>query len=180
MTDLFSDIATQRRQIADTLEQFTPDQWSTPSLCQGWTIQEVADHLTAGWNIGVSRFALRMIRAGGRFARANQRFGHRLGARPPEEIIADLRANANHRFTPPGSGPEAPLTDCIIHAQDMLVPIDIHYQTRLTQSYLESTAPITVDPAPILDQRAQTRSPEASSSTGSEHRAFGRFRRTHS
>ena len=40
----------------------------------------------------------------------------------PAACVAGLRDNATSRFTPPGSGPEAPLTDVIVHGADMLVP----------------------------------------------------------
>ena len=35
--------------------------------------------------------------------------------RSTTDIIEELRANAEHRFTPPDMGPEAPLGDIIIH-----------------------------------------------------------------
>ena len=128
MTDLFTHITDQRNQIADTLENLTQEQWSTTSLCTEWTVQEVAGHLTTGWNIGLGQFALGLVKARGNFGRANERFGRQLGARPTDEIIADLRDNAADRFTPPGAGPEAPLIDCILHAQDMFIPLDIAYE----------------------------------------------------
>ncbi len=40
----------------------------------------------------------------------------------PAACVAGLRDHADSRFTPPGSGPEAPLTDVIVHGADMLVP----------------------------------------------------------
>ena len=126
---LFDLVADQRRRIADALETLSPEQWSLPSRCGGWTVQEVAGHLTAGWNISLPRFLLGLVRARGSFNRANARFGRELGGRPPAEIIADLRANAGHRFTPPGAGPEAPLSDCLVHAHDMFGPAGIEWTT---------------------------------------------------
>jgi uncharacterized protein (TIGR03083 family) len=41
------------------------------------------------------------------------------------ELIDLLRANAEHRFTPPGLGPEAPLTDVVVHGQDIARPLGI-------------------------------------------------------
>ncbi|MCH7790075.1 MAG: maleylpyruvate isomerase family mycothiol-dependent enzyme [Acidobacteria bacterium] len=128
MTDLFTHITDQRNQIADTLENLTQEQWSTTSLCADWTVQEVAGHLTTGWNVGLGQFALGLAKARGNFARANERFGRQLGARPTDQIVADLRDNAADRFTPPGTGPEAPLIDCIVHSQDMFIPLDIAYE----------------------------------------------------
>ncbi|MDH3755005.1 MAG: maleylpyruvate isomerase family mycothiol-dependent enzyme, partial [Acidimicrobiia bacterium] len=120
--DNFALIAEQRRRVADTLAGLTDDQWSEPSLCGDWTVQHVAGHLSSGWNISTPRFIRGLVRARGSFNNANARFGRELGARSTEEIIADLRANAEHTFTPPGAGSEAPLADVLVHAQDMFIP----------------------------------------------------------
>ena len=53
------------------------------------------------------------------------RVAHRLADRlDPAACVAGLRDNAASRFTPPGSGPEAPLSDVLVHGADMLVPFD--------------------------------------------------------
>ena len=36
----------QRVALADLLDTLTPEQWSTPSLCEGWTVRDVAAHLS--------------------------------------------------------------------------------------------------------------------------------------
>ena len=43
--DLFRRTAANRRRAADLLAGLTPEQWSTPSLCAGWTVRELAGHL---------------------------------------------------------------------------------------------------------------------------------------
>jgi hypothetical protein len=40
-------IRTERRALIEYLETLTPEQWATPSLCQGWRVQDVAAHLAA-------------------------------------------------------------------------------------------------------------------------------------
>lgn len=129
MTDelLFDHVAEQRRAIAERLDSLSGEQWAQSSRCEGWTVQEVAGHLTAGWNVSIPRFLLGLVRARGSFHAANARFGRELGARPPTDIVADLRAHATHRFTPPGAGPEAPLSDCLVHAHDMFDPTGVDW-----------------------------------------------------
>ena len=97
-------IADERRGLADLLEGFDAQQWATPSLCDGWTVQASAGHLTAGWNVSLPRFVGNIIRYRN-FDRANLHLGLALGDRPPAAIVADLRDHAEHRFTPPGFGP---------------------------------------------------------------------------
>jgi len=127
LTDMFDIIADQRNRIADQLEALDADQWQQPSLCGEWTVQQVAAHLTTGWNVSLPRFGLAVLKARGDFHRANNQLACTLAERSPAEIVADLRANAAHQFTPPGAGAEAPLADCIVHARDMFEPLDIDY-----------------------------------------------------
>jgi len=42
-------IAAERRELADLLDELTPAQWDTPSLCAGWRVREVAAHMSQGF-----------------------------------------------------------------------------------------------------------------------------------
>ena len=37
----------ERSEMADTLGSLSSDQWSTPSWCQGWSVQDAAGHILA-------------------------------------------------------------------------------------------------------------------------------------
>ena len=50
-----------------------------------------------------------------------------------------MRANAESHFTPPGSGPLAPLTDTLIHGQDLRLPLGIE-DRRPTERWAQSLA----------------------------------------
>ena len=120
--DLFPLIATERRRLADALETLSPAEWEAPSLCAGWTVHVVAAHLNAPFEVSMPSMLLEVARArslDGGFDRAAHRVAGRLD---PAACVAGLRDNATSRFTPPGSGPEAPLTDVIVHGVDMLEP----------------------------------------------------------
>ena len=43
---LWAAIDTQRLYTADLLDGLTPAEWDAPSLCDGWTVRDVAAHLT--------------------------------------------------------------------------------------------------------------------------------------
>lgn len=123
--EAFGMIAEERRALADLLDTLTPEQWATPSLCAGWTVREVAAHLVVPFEVSVPSLMLRLVRSLGSYDRAMDGATREVAARPTTELAARLRANADHRFTPPMSGPEAPLTDVVVHGQDIRRPLGI-------------------------------------------------------
>lgn len=120
----FAAVAEGRRALAGTLAELDDAQWASPSLCGDWDVHTVAAHLTSGWNVGAGSFLWLMIRHGG-FHGANEALTARLAARSHEAVVADLRDHADERFTPPGHGPEMPLTDVVVHGLDMLRPLGL-------------------------------------------------------
>lgn len=118
-------IAAERRAVADLLEGLTPEQQLAQSLCEAWTVRQVAGHLIVPLEVSMPRFMIAMLRRRGNFDAANVDLAVRAAERPWREIVATLRAKAHHRFTPPGQGPAAPLTDVIVHSLDMTVPLGI-------------------------------------------------------
>lgn len=120
----FAAVAADRRALAVTLAGLDDDQWATPSLCGEWDVRHVVAHLTSGWNVGAAGFAWLMLRHRG-FHGANEALTARLAERPTEAIVADLRDHADERFTPPGFGPEMPLTDVLVHGLDALRPLGL-------------------------------------------------------
>jgi uncharacterized protein (TIGR03083 family) len=123
--DYFPVIAAERLAIADMLDELSPQQWETQSLCAGWSVRHVAAHLSVVLTRGMGTFLVAAIRAGGNLDRANRIVVAREATRPIPDIVGDLRANAASRFTPPTFGSEAPLTEVLLHGEDMRVPLGI-------------------------------------------------------
>lgn len=122
--DTFGLIAAERSRLADELADLTPAEWGRPSLCGEWSIHEVAAHLNVPFAVKPHSFLVGLAKARGNFDLANARFARELAQKmDPAACVAGLRANAEHRFKPPGYGPEAPLTDVIVHGADMLRPL---------------------------------------------------------
>lgn len=124
--ELFAMVGVERRALADDLEGLTPEQWATQSLCAEWTVREVAGHLTAAFLMSVPSLMLRIAKNLGNFNKAMSQAAKELGQRPTEDIVATIRDHADDRFTPPGNGPEAPLTDLIVHGQDIRRSLGLH------------------------------------------------------
>lgn len=128
--EVFGMIAEERRALADLLDTLTPEQWATPSLCAGWTVREVAAHLVVPFEVSAPSLMLRLARSLGSYDRAMDGATRELAARPTSELAALLRANADHRFTPPMSGPAAPLTDVVVHGQDIRRPLGLAHEVE--------------------------------------------------
>lgn len=121
---VFGLVAAERRRLADALEQLDAADWERPSLCEGWSVHVVAAHLNTPWDVPLPTMMLTMVRSGFSLPRAMDRVSRQVAARrDPAACVAGLRDHADHRFTPPGSGPEAPLTDVVVHGGDMLTPL---------------------------------------------------------
>jgi uncharacterized protein (TIGR03083 family) len=120
-------IAQERRSLADVLSGLEPRQWATPSLCRGWTVHDVAAHLLMPLVTPIPRVLFAMVGNGFNFDRANIKLTANVAQRSDDELVSGLRANAEHRFKPPGMGPEAPLTDVLVHGQDIRRPLGIHH-----------------------------------------------------
>jgi uncharacterized protein (TIGR03083 family) len=75
--------------------------------------------------VGISKFLAAMVVCRGTFDRANVRLTREQARRPVGELTEVLRRKAGSRFTPPGSGPEAPLTDLLVHGLDIRWPLGL-------------------------------------------------------
>jgi len=120
--DLFPLIAAERVRLADGLADLDAAEWEAPSLCAGWTVHVVAAHLNTPWEVSLPSVLLDVARARS-LDRGFDRVARRVAGRlDPAACVAGLRDHAGSRFTPPGVGAEAPLTDVLVHGADMLVP----------------------------------------------------------
>ena len=123
--DTFAEIADERRGLAALMSGLTEEQQATQSLCSGWSVRDVVAHLVVPLEVGLPKFVLAMLACRGNFDRANVRLTREQARRPFGEIVEVLRRKADSRFTPPGSGPEAPLTDLLVHGLDIRWPLGL-------------------------------------------------------
>jgi uncharacterized protein (TIGR03083 family) len=126
--DTFAMIAAERRALADELDGLSDDQWEQPTLCGAWKVRDVAAHLTVPLKTSTGKFAVAVIRNGLNFNKANAELATVEGRQPPTEIVRYLRDNADRHFTPPFLGPDAPLTDVIVHGQDIRRPLGLTHE----------------------------------------------------
>ncbi|MDY6997821.1 MAG: maleylpyruvate isomerase family mycothiol-dependent enzyme [Actinomycetota bacterium] len=116
----------QRAELADLIDAIDaddPGRWDTPSLCTGWTVRNVAAHLTHS-TLPMPRMLAEAARHGFRFGAVVDRMALQ-DARPPAELAANLRRIVGCRRHPPGTSELEPLIDVLVHAQDICVPLGI-------------------------------------------------------
>lgn len=127
MTDVWDRVHAERRALADDLEQLTDEQWRTASLCDGWSVHDVAAHLVA--NALATPFGLvrGMVRARGDFERMTQEGVDRHRGATPRETLRRLREVAGRRTGPPTrlAPLESRFVEEVVHGEDIRRPLGI-------------------------------------------------------
>lgn len=115
----------QRSNLADLFESIDDTRWSTPSLCDGWTVRDVAVHLTQS-HVSVPRIAVEAMRSGFRFNAMVYRMAVQ-DTRTPAQAADALRGMLGSRKRVPGTAESDPLMDVLVHGQDIAVPLGIDW-----------------------------------------------------
>ncbi|WP_029114552.1 maleylpyruvate isomerase family mycothiol-dependent enzyme [Mycobacterium sp. URHB0044] len=123
--DIWAAIDDQRRRTTDLLEELSDDEWRRPSLCDGWTVRDVAGHLTLQQLTALAAMRLvitnpRVLGGTNRFVRESAR--SRAGL-PTEQLIAEIRAMIGSRRHNVGVTNLETLIDILVHGQDIALPL---------------------------------------------------------
>jgi len=114
----------QREALSDLLETLDPAEWSTPSLCDTWTVRDVAAHLSLAATTGVGTALAYLVKARGSFDRMiREATLDRARERSDTQIVADLRGTVGSRRLAPGTFWRDPLLDIVVHGQDIARPL---------------------------------------------------------
>ncbi|HZE39175.1 MAG TPA: maleylpyruvate isomerase family mycothiol-dependent enzyme [Stackebrandtia sp.] len=111
----------ERADLADFLSTLSPEQWDTPSLCEGWAVRDVVAHIISYDELTVAGAVMRVVKAGFSLDRANA-VGLR-APRDPADLVAALREHLTPRGLTAGFGGRIGLLDCTIHHQDIRRPL---------------------------------------------------------
>jgi uncharacterized protein (TIGR03083 family) len=105
---------------------FSAEEWSQPSLCDGWSNHDVLAHLVVGYGAEPGVVASEMLRHSGSFDRANAALARSLAAtRSPVELLDDFgrltrRPRGLGRYFPP----RLLLGDYVTHELDILFALN--------------------------------------------------------
>ena len=146
-------IDAERSWLADLLEALPSDGWEHPSLCEQWTVRDVAAHLalaqTRVWDL-----LWPAVRAGFRY----DRLVRDTALRSPlahEEIVATLRGFIGSRRRVAFITDLEPLIDILVHNQDISLPLGIHHPMPPDAAAAAADRVIST-PAPYGDGRPHT------------------------
>jgi len=112
----------ERLDLAALVESLPEQELDAPSLCDGWSVRDVAAHLALA-HTGLGRALVEAVRARGSFDRMVRDSARRHAAVPREQVVAEIRAMVGSRRLAPGLSPLEPLTDVLVHGQDIAVPL---------------------------------------------------------
>lgn len=120
----------ERRRIADLLDSLSDEQWRRQSLCDAWTVHDVAAHLVTFLRFGQAKIYYCVVLRGADFDRFNVELTRREARRDRAEIIARLRRWADSRTTIPRSGFDPVLADVVLHDLDVRRPLGLPREVR--------------------------------------------------
>jgi uncharacterized protein (TIGR03083 family) len=109
--------------IAD-LEGLTDAQWSTPSLCSGWTVRDVLAHMTTTAKMTPGRFIGRWAGSGFQFNAFNARGVKEEQGETSADALVLFKAVVDRTTGPPGPI-DAMVAEAVIHTQDIRRPLGI-------------------------------------------------------
>src|ERR1700733_14045180 len=117
---LISETRAERERLAGLLGGLSPEQWAAPPLCAGWSVREVAAHITMPFRTRPLGFISGMAGAGFSFNRYADRDARSTARKKSQaELIGLLRRNIDNPWQPPGGGAAGALSHGVIHGLDV-------------------------------------------------------------
>ena len=120
--ELWAAIDAQRRRTVALLEDLAPAEWAHASLCDGWTVRDVAAHLTLQ-QLTLGDALQAMLRHPGSLNHVIHASAVSSAARPTDELVAGLRDSVGSRRINVGVTPHETLIDILVHGQDIAIPL---------------------------------------------------------
>jgi len=115
----------EREGFASFLDGLTPQQWDSPTLCEQWTVREVAVHTVSYDELSTADLVGRFLKGRLNTDRINAIGVADYADRSPEQVVAMIRANTGAHGLTAGFGGRIALTDGMIHQQDIRRSIGI-------------------------------------------------------
>lgn len=122
--DVWPMVHTERAALIEDLARLDEEQWRQPSLCDGWTVHDVAAHLVDTARTTRLGFVAGLARARFDFDRQNARGVERERAASPAKTLERLRRVASRTSTPPAPL-DSRLVEEVVHGEDIRRPLGL-------------------------------------------------------
>lgn len=145
----------QRAELADLLEALPLEDWQRASLCTGWTVRDVAAHLSLAHMPAVD--AVRwLVRSRFSYGAMIHDSAVHLDA-TPQQIVQRLRSMVGSTARAPMVTPMEPLLDVLVHTQDICLPLGIDRPMPLDAAEAAADRVLTLNRVPGLRLRSPLR-----------------------
>jgi len=140
-------IHAERRSLGVFLDTISPEQWTTPTWCHKWNVQDLVGHLTAAGNITAPHFFGGFIRTGFNFDKFVEGDMQKYAQGSPADVRARYDAIIESDRTPPGPAYVA-LGEVMVHGEDIRRPLGARgdhpaeHLTTLAEVYKKTGAPL--------------------------------------
>lgn len=111
-------VQAERASLATYLETLTPAQWTQPTWCAKWNVQELVGHLIAAANITAPHFVAGFITSGFNFDKVVEKDLIQYATGTPAEVLKRFQGIIGSARKPPGPGYVA-LGEILVHGEDI-------------------------------------------------------------
>ena len=111
-------VQAERASLATYLETLTPAQWTLPTWCSKWNVQELVGHLIAAANITAPHFFAGFITSGFNFDKVVEKDLVQYATGTPAEVLKRFHGIIRSTRKPPGPGYVA-LGEILVHGEDI-------------------------------------------------------------
>jgi uncharacterized protein (TIGR03083 family) len=122
MAQTWSSVHQERRALANDLAGLGSDQWSTPSLCPGWTVEDVLAHMVATAKMTPPKFFGGLASSGFRFNAMTARDIAKEKCSSGSATLEQFNAVLDRTTHPPGPL-TAMLGEQVVHGEDIRRPL---------------------------------------------------------
>jgi uncharacterized protein (TIGR03083 family) len=147
MADLMPMVHAERRSLATFLDTLTSEQWTAPTWCDKWNVQELVAHLTAAGNITAPHFFAGIVRTGFSFDRFVDGDLRTYASGTPADVRARYEKIIDSNRKPPGPAYVA-LGEVMVHGEDIRRPFGARgehaaeHLTTLAEMYRKTGPPL--------------------------------------
>jgi len=147
MPDLMSMVHAERASLAQFLDTLAPDQWTAPTWCDKWNVQELVAHLTAAGNITAPHFFAGFVKTGFSFDKFVDGDLRTFSQGTPSDVRARYDKIITSNRKPPGPAYVA-LGEVMVHGEDIRRALGARgehpaeHLTTLAELYKKTGAPL--------------------------------------